>query len=102
MDFNDKYIDELIELRRVARETKDWKLSDELRNYLDEKLIFIFDTKEGQGIYYLPPSYFDRRDKDPKTTNMNNRQYVEYRIQEDIRAEKGFDAWLYSIQKSTK
>ena len=42
--FEDKYVDELIELRKKARTDKDYKLSDEIRDYLDSKLIFIFDN----------------------------------------------------------
>lgn len=95
-----KHIDELIEDRRIARESKDWKLSDEIRAYLDERLIFVFDTKGGQEIYYLHQGYFERKGFNDETKNMTNRQYLEYRIQQDIKAEKLFDAWLYSTSRS--
>lgn len=57
MNFEDKYIDELIYLRQTARENKDWKLSDEIRDYLDSKLVFVFDTKDSQQVYYFPYKY---------------------------------------------
>jgi len=100
MDFEGKYIDELIELRREARENKNWELSDEIRNYLDTKLVFIFDTKAGQEIYYLTESYFRNQEREIETFAMSKRQYVEHRIKQDIAAIKNFDAWLYSIRKS--
>ena len=52
MKFEDKYIDELVDLRNEAREQKNWKLSDEIRDYLDTKHTFIFDTNEGQVVYH--------------------------------------------------
>jgi hypothetical protein len=97
-----KYIDELIEDRRIARENKNWKLSDEIRNHLDSKLIFIFDTKDGQEVYYLPESYFKNKSRKPETVAMNNRQFVEYKIKQDINAEKLCDAWLFSMNQSIK
>lgn len=100
MKLCNKYIDELIEIRSVARSKKDWALSDEIRNYLDNKLIFIFDTKDGQEIYYLTESYFKFKSKRLETMAMSNRQYVEHRIKNIINAEKMFDAWLYSIKSS--
>jgi len=42
MDFADKHINELIDLREQARADKDWKLSDEIRNYLDTKKCICF------------------------------------------------------------
>ena len=105
MEFENKYVDELIELRKEARENKDWKLSDEIRKYLDEKLVFVFDTKDKEGkqfqeVWYLPESYFDNKDKYPETEKMTKRQYVEYRIKEEIRIEKNVDSWIYSMQSS--
>ena len=43
MNFEGYYIDELIELRKHSRLAKDWGLSDDIRDYLDLKHIFIFD-----------------------------------------------------------
>lgn len=96
MDFENKYTDELIDIRKNARENKDWSLSDEIRNYLDAKLVFIFDAKWGPEVWYLTIGFFNNKNKRIETQAMSNRQYVEYKIQKDIRAEKNFDAWLYS------
>lgn len=98
MNFDDKYIDELIDIRKDARENKDWKLSDEIRNYLDIKLVFVFDTKSGQEILYLPKEYFRNKDRRMETIAMSERQYVEYKIKEDVRIEKILDSWIYSMQ----
>lgn len=120
MNLEDKHIDELIELRKEAREKKDWKLSDEIRNYLDAKLVFIFDTKDGQEVYNLTEKYFKKeemqsriktieneiailtkiKEKVVSISKLNSRQYVEYRIQENIKSEKNFDAWLYSVKQN--
>lgn len=93
-------IDELIEQRKIARENKDWAKSDEIRNSLDSKLCFVFDTKEGQEIYHLTKKYFESKSKRIETEAMSNRQFVEFNIQSDIRANKMFDAWLYSVNKN--
>ena len=100
MDFQNKFIDELIEERKLSREQKNWKLSDEIRDYLDTKLIFVFDAKWGQEIYYLPQSYFKNKERKIETAAMNNRQYLEYQIKKEIVAENNFEAWLYSTRKS--
>ena len=99
MDFENKYVDELIEIRKEARQNKDWKLCDEIRNYLDIKLVFIFDTKAGQEIYYLFEEYFKNKENKIETFAMSNRQYIEYRIQQEIRHNNNFNAWLYSQSK---
>lgn len=91
-------IDQLIDHRKEARDKKDWKLSDEIRDYLDDKLIFIFDTKEGQEIWYLTNDYFKFQYKHPEINS--KRKYLEFRIKQDILAEKHFDAWLYSMRSS--
>src|SRR3989344_3131219 len=96
MDFERKYIDELIEDRKIARENKDWKLADEIRNYLDTKLVFIFDAKWGQEVWHLGDKYFERQERKIETSPMSKRQYVEYRIKQDINAEKNFEAWVFS------
>jgi hypothetical protein len=117
MDFTTLLIEELIEARRKARVAKDWKSSDELRNYLDTKRVFIFDTKDGQEIHYLPESYFRLKVKtensvkvktftewfnDTSRVTMTERQYLELQIKNDIDADKNFDAWLFSTKKSIK
>lgn len=100
MDFESKYIDELIEDRKEARENKNWKLSDEIRNYLDAKLVFVFDTKWGQEVYYLTEWYFKNKERKIETMAMSKRQFVEYKIKQDINAEKNFEAWLFSTRRS--
>lgn len=93
-----KYIDHFIEDRKNARSNKDWKLSDEIRDYLDTQLVFIFDAKHGQEIYYLTENYFKNQDRNIETTAMSKRQYVERQIKQDITANNSFDAWLYSTR----
>lgn len=86
----------LIEARAEARKNKEFTTCDIIRNHLDEKLIFIFDTKDRQEIYYLTEGYFNKNDYNSEA--MSKRQYVEKRIQRDIRANKNFDAWLFSMK----
>jgi cysteinyl-tRNA synthetase len=52
MKIKDKYIDELVDMRENARYNKNWKLADKIRDLLDTKHVFVFDTKEGQVIYH--------------------------------------------------
>lgn len=54
-------IDVLIESRGFYRREKDWKRCDEVRNYLDEKLVFIFDGPDGQEVHNLTEGYFNRK-----------------------------------------
>ena len=82
MKIEDKYIDELVDLRRKAREQKNWKLSDKIRDYLDTKHSFVFDTKDGQVIYHGA--------KGTRTDLINQ-------LKEDSRAVKIFNSWLYSL-----
>lgn len=110
MDFENKYVDELINLRKEARENKDYKLSDEIRNYLDEKFIFIFDTKDNDGkpfqeVYYFPESHFEKQQRIEGIHNLNfktKREFVEWNIKRDIHMEKRIDAWIYSVQSGNR
>lgn len=95
MIFEDKHVSELIEMRSEARLNKNWVLSDKIRNYLDIKLVFVFDTKAGQDVYYLTEGYFKFLDKKLETMAMSKRQYVEYKIKRDINAENNFQSWLF-------
>ena len=52
MDFENHYIDELIDIRKEARINKDYLLSDEIRNYLDSKNTFIFDFPNNEQVIY--------------------------------------------------
>ena len=76
-------IDELINLRQEARDEKNWKLSDEIRTYLDSRHSFIFDTNDGQVIYH----------------RLNGtREELIIHLKENALAEKIFNSWLYSLQ----
>lgn len=77
-------LEEWVELRRKAREDKDWSLSDTIRYYLDNKGCFVFDTKEGQEVYY---------------TNGKTREQLVNEINQDKRADKLLDAWIFSHKK---
>ena len=87
MDFKTKYIDELIFFREEARLKKDWKLSDDIRDYLDKKHVFIFDNREEQVVY---------------NRSHGTRQDLVNQLKKEQRAQKLFDTWLYSIQNSIK
>lgn len=89
-DLSEYLIDELISIREEVRKLKNWKLSDKIRDYLDSKSVFIFDTLEGQEVYYYP-------------SNLNiTRDILIKRIQDKQRAEKTFNAWLYSMNEKIK
>lgn len=90
-------LDELIEDRRLARINKNWKLSDEIRDYLDAKMVFVFDASFGQEVYFLSEKYFSGKYKSPETASMTKRQYVEFLIKQEINSNKVFDAWVYSM-----
>lgn len=92
-------IEQLIYERSLARLAKNWGKSDEIRNTLDNNLVFVFDTKVGQDVYYLTDGYFKRQDKMIETIGLSKRQYVEYRIKQEIKANANFDAWLFSINQ---
>ena len=77
---------ELIEIREQARVEKNWILSDQIREYLDTKHSFIFDTKNGQVIYHC-------------LSNMTRGKLIQ-NLNKDIKANKQFDSWLYSIRSS--
>lgn len=83
------HVDELLELRRGARAVKDYRMSDQLRDELDSRGVFVFDAPDGNGgefqeVHYPPPG--------PSA----NRKAVELRMQRDSRANRQFDAWLTS------
>jgi len=87
-EIKDYYLSELVELRNIAREEKDWELSDKIRDYLDTKNVFIFDSPDGQIIYYELAG--------------TTRQDVIDKTNTDKRLNKIFDAWLYSTSKEIK
>ncbi len=75
-------IDLLIDIRAQAREGKNWKLSDEIRDHLDSKNVFVFDTKDGQEVYHMPY---------PTT-----REELINKINSNTAANNRFDAWLFT------
>ena len=85
MDFRNKYIDELIALRAEAREKRNWNLSDNIRDYLDSKHIFVFDTLNEQVVYH-------------RTTGTRKEFVVQ--LKKEQRAQRLFDAWLFSMNSS--
>lgn len=118
MELSNYTIEELIYMRSESRTNKDWNLSDEIRNYLDEKLVFVFDDKTGQEVYYLDDAYFNKmyyytvdgkQLVEPRIRKIQRlhgvefdtkRKFVEWNIKNDIKSDKGFDSWLYSTQQS--
>ena len=85
-NLNDYYIDELVDIRKKARETKNWELSDRLRDYLDTKSVIIMDSKEGQVVYYQLKG--------------TTRSDLIKKLENDKRALAHHDAWLYSMKMS--
>lgn len=86
MNLDDKYISELIDIRATARIQKDFVLSDRIRDYLDTKQTFVFDSEHGQIVYH-------------ELRGMTRGKLIS-KINTHKRANKIFDAWLYSMQKS--
>jgi len=61
MNIEGEHIGELIEIRAISREKKMWEFCDKIRDYLDEKLVFIFDGPDGQEVHNLSEGYFKRK-----------------------------------------
>jgi hypothetical protein len=104
-ELNKLYIDEILAIRKIARDRKNWKLSDILRNYLDNELTFVFDTKDFQDVYYFTGKYFDNIEKIERLHNIKFdtlRKFVEWNIKNDINSEKYFEAWLYTEQQKIR
>ena len=78
-------IDNLIDDREYYRSKGNYGKSDEIRDYLDTKNVFIFDTKDGQEVYHIPYN--------------TTREDLVIKINNDKRADKLFDAWLFSVKK---
>jgi len=79
-------IEGLIDIRREAREERDWELSDIIRDYLDTRNVFCFDTKDGQEVWHIPQPTITRAEMIKK-------------IQKDITANNNFNGWLYTQWK---
>ena len=96
------YIDEVLEIRKLARQNKNWKLADILRNHLDSKLIFVFDNTDFQDVYYLNDEYFKDITKIEEIHNikfLTKRKFVEWNIKRDIKSKDRFESWLYTNLK---
>jgi len=78
-------VHEMLDLRKKARENKDYKMSDIFRDLLDKRFVFVFDTQNGQEVYF-------------ELKGMTRDKLIE-KINKEKRAEKLFDAWLYSQKK---
>ncbi|GAA3579333.1 hypothetical protein [Snuella lapsa] len=87
MNLENIYIDELIVMREKARQSKNYKLSDNIRDFLDSKHVFVFDTPNAQVVYH-------------RTTG--SREDLINELKKEQRAQKLFDAWLYSVNKTLK
>ena len=83
IEFDGRYVDELIDMRRQSRIDKDWSLSDNIRDYLDTKHIFVFDHKEGQEVFHR---------------SSGTRASLIEEISREARAEKLFDSWLFTAK----
>lgn len=92
-------IDQLIDLREELKLQKNYKEADSIRDYLDSKYVFIFDSKNGQEVYHLTEKFFKFKNKFEETAKMSNRKYVEHHLTQEKRAEKILDAWTYSNTK---
>lgn len=112
-------IEELIYLRKKARESKNWKAADEIRDYLDSQNVFIFDHPDNiQEVFHLPESYFNhiyfyntdgiewsetRVQKIERFHSIkfkSKRHFIEWNIRRERLAESRFEAWLYSTLRS--
>lgn len=104
MNFQNLHDDELILLREEARRQKDWKKSDEIRALLDERLVFLFDNKEGPpDIHWCTLAQFKWLYAKPHHfPGWSKRKYLEYRIKQDIAAEKAQLAWQATMLKKIK
>lgn len=87
MNFEYLHIDQLIDVRELHRDRKNWKTCDEIRDYLDTKHVFIFDTPEGQIVY---------------NQTKGTRQDIVNKINSDKKYNAMFDAWLVSMKESCK
>lgn len=56
-------IDEKILLRQELRKKGQYEKADQLRQELEQELIFINDAKDGQDVYYLTEAYFKNMGK---------------------------------------
>ena len=79
-------VHEIIDKRKFARENKNWKMSDIFRELLDKRFVFVFDTPNGQEVYF-------------ELEGMTREKLID-KINKNRRAEAMFDAWLFSMNSS--
>ena len=84
MDLPNRHNDELISTREALRIHKKWNESDLVRNELDSRAAFIFDTPEGPEVYY-------------ELKGTTRTQLMEKQTK-DRQASTRFDAWLFSMK----
>lgn len=88
--------DLLLEMREQARKLGDYGTSDLIRDELDRRLVFVFDTKDGPEVYYLFDGYF-RANYSNGQELQTKRAFLEARIAWERKADKAFDAWLKTM-----
>lgn len=81
-------IDLTIHNRSQLRESGNYNAADELRNILTQESVFIIDTKQGQEVYH-----------EKKGTTIKQ---FEDKIKMDARANKNFEAWLFTQKQKIK
>ena len=90
--------------RAACRAIRNWKESDRLRDELDALGVFVIDQADGeQKAIRLNEDFFRHMKKVEEMHGISfvsRRKYLEWRIQQDARAEKAFEAWLFSMRQS--
>lgn len=91
-------VDELIDQRRQAKQYRNYKECDRIRDLLDNELVFVFDLPGGYDeIYYLTDKYFSKMES---ADFQSKRKFVEHRIREERESENRFKSWLFSMKAS--
>lgn len=92
---NEKGTSELLHMCPGYRVQRKWKETDQIRDILDSRNVFVFDLPgDFQEVWNLSDGWF--RSMGPEFNT--RRQYVEHRMKQDRQAEKTFDAWLYTMR----
>lgn len=78
----------MVFIRGVLRSNGNFELADKCRNKLIQHSVFIIDTKQGQEVYH-----------EQKGTTLKQ---FEDKIKREARAEKNFNAWLFTQQTKIK
>jgi hypothetical protein len=87
-------LDEIIYKRQEARNNKNYQLADEYRIILENNNIFINDLKDSQEVFYCSNNFFKY-----KPNNMTNKEYFIFKQNEEKKAEKTFNAWLFTMKQ---